>query len=166
MSKEIYNNPFPTDKDRNQIWEMLVKRDVIAFCNEDWEMVQDDFIEENFMGIDARGFDNPDAWSMSFSSLKEYKKSWLEQAADFAKTELIGNKEQVIYDIITLVDIEIKGESALVHKKFEGVVSKKNGEQDHLKWQTLYRCRKIEGDWKIAGFTGYLPYPMGSVEPQ
>ena len=166
MSKEIYNNPFPTDQDRNQIWEMLVKRDVIAFCNEDWEMVRDDFIEENFMGIDACGKDNPDAWRMSFSSLKEYKTSWLEQAADFAKTELVKDKEQVIYDIITLVDIEIKGDSALVHKKFDGVVAKKNGEQDRLKWQTLYRCRKIDSDWKIAGFTGYMPYPMGSAEPQ
>ncbi len=161
MKEDLYKNPFPMDKDRYQIWEMLVKRDVIAFCSADWEMVQGDFIEENFMGIDARGMDNPDSWRMSFPSLKEYKTVWLEQAADFAKTELVGDSEQVIYDVITLIDIEMKDKSALVHKKFDGIITKKNGNQEHLNWQTLYRCRRINGKWKIAGFTGYMPYPMG-----
>ena len=49
MDKTNYRNPFPAaDQDRHQIWEMLVERDIIAFCQEDWEMVADDFIAENF----------------------------------------------------------------------------------------------------------------------
>jgi len=28
-------------------------------------------------------------------------------------------------------------------------------------WQTLYYRRKHEGRWKISGFTGHLPNPMG-----
>ena len=40
-------------------------------------------------------------------------------------------------------------------------LKKKNGSSDRLNWQTLYRCRKINGQWKIAGFTGYMPHPMG-----
>ncbi len=30
-----------------------------------------------------------------------------------------------------------------------------------MQWQTLYYCRFHEGRWKISGFTGYLPNPMG-----
>ena len=42
-----YKNPFnKNDPDRYQIWEMLVKRDIEAFINSDWEAVAKDFIEE------------------------------------------------------------------------------------------------------------------------
>lgn len=162
MEKTNYINPFTaTDSDRHQIWEMLVERDIIAFCGEDWAMVADDFIEENFMGIDARNAHNPDSWRMNFADLAEYKSVWLEQATSFAQTEWAEDAETAIYEATTLRDIDIKGDSALVHKKFDGHISKKNGEKDRLNWQTLYRCRKVGGRWKIAGFTGYLPHPMG-----
>lgn len=165
MKKKDYQNPFPTaDLDRHQIWEMLVKRDIMAFCKVDWEMVSDDFIEKNFMGIDAKGFHNPDSWRMQFSTLKDYKKVWLEQAAAFAQSDWAEDAETAIYEATTLRDIDIKGKSALVHKKFDGAIRKKNGETARLNWQTLYRCKKVGGRWKIAGFTGYLPHPMG-LEP-
>jgi hypothetical protein len=35
-------NPFTGDKDREQIWEMLVRRDIEAFVSQDWSMVADD----------------------------------------------------------------------------------------------------------------------------
>ena len=162
MKKELYQNPFPkSDIDRHQIWEMLVERDIIAFCREDWEMVDGDFIKKNFMGVDARGRHNPDSWRMTFSSLKAYKKEWLAQAADFAQTEWAEDPEKAIYEATTLRDIDIQGNSALVHKKFDGYINRKNGSRDRLNWQTLYRCRKVGDRWKIAGFTGYMPYPMG-----
>ncbi|MFK7982335.1 MAG: hypothetical protein AB8G86_20305 [Saprospiraceae bacterium] len=44
MNTSNYQNPFPKDKDRQQIWEMLVERDIIAFCKEDWDMVANDFM--------------------------------------------------------------------------------------------------------------------------
>jgi hypothetical protein len=31
-----------------------------------------------------------------------------------------------------------------------------------LNWQTLYFCRKVEGLWKLTGFVGYMPFPMGT----
>lgn len=164
MEKTAYQNPFPqSDSARYQIWEMLVKRDIIAFCQVDWEMVSKDFIVENFMGIDARNAHNPDTWRMSFSNLEEYKTLWLEQAEAFAQTEWAEDPESAIYQATTLRDIDIKGRSALVHKKFDGYISKKNGEREYLNWQTLYRCRKLGDQWKIAGFTGYLPHPMGGA---
>ncbi len=167
MDRSKYTNPFPkSDSDRHQIWEMLVERDIIAFCQENWDMVADDFIAENFMGIDARNAHNPDTWRMTFSNLTEYKTVWLEQAAEFAQTDWAEDPEQAIYHATTLRDIDIKGESALVHKKFDGYIQKKSGEREYLNWQTLYRCRKQEGSWKIAGFTGYMPHPMGIGNPQ
>jgi hypothetical protein len=41
-------NPFPEKTDRWAIWDMLVDRDIRAFVAVDWDMVADDFIEENF----------------------------------------------------------------------------------------------------------------------
>ena len=162
MKNEIYNNPFPeTDPDRHQIWEMLVSRDIKAFCEQNWEMVAGDFIEDNFMGIDGRGSQNPDSWKIAFNNLESYKKTWLDQAKHFATVNWAEDCEKSINDATTLRDIEIVENSALVHKKFDGKIQKSDGSFEYMNWQTLYRCRKIDGQWKIAGFTGYLPHPMG-----
>jgi hypothetical protein len=32
-----------------------------------------------------------------------------------------------------------------------------------LNWQTLYFCRRAGGRWKLTGFAGYLPFPMGTL---
>ena len=165
MNEANYQNPFPTsDVDRYYLWEMLVKRDIIAFCRVDWSMVADDFIEENFMGIDGRNLDNPDSWRISFPNLPSYRKEWLKQANDMAQTEWGEDHESAIYEATNLRDIEINGDSALLHKKFNGSIQTVSGEIVRLNWQTLYRCRKVSGRWKIAGFTGYLPYPMGNSD--
>lgn len=157
----FYQNPFPNDPDRHALWEMLVERDIIAFCHQDWSMVANDFIADGFMGIDGRGRHNPDSWQLSFASLEEYRDEWLRQAAGFAQTGWAEDPEKAIYRATTLRDIEIKGDKALLHKKFDGSILKKDGSRDVLNWQTLYRCQKVDGRWKIAGFTGYLPHPMG-----
>lgn len=162
----MYNNPFPNDPDRHQIWEMLVERDIQAFMAQDWDMIAGDFIEEGFMGIDGKGKSNPDSWQLTFPSLAAYRDEWLRQAQDFADTEWGENAEAALAQATTLRDIEIVGEVALLHKKFDGQVSKASGERVILNWQTLYRCRKVDGRWKIAGFTGYLPHPMGFDRPQ
>ena len=164
MNPTAYKNPFPaTDPDRHYLWNMLVKRDIIAYCNQDWSIVANDFIEENFMGIDGRKLDNPDSWTIGFPNLEAYKKEWLFQAKDTANTEWGEDHELAIYQATNLRDIEINGDSALLHKKFNGSILKKDGTKVVLNWQTLYRCRKVNGQWKIAGFTGYLPYPMGNT---
>ena len=158
----FYKNPFPAaDVDRHEIWQMLVERDIIAFCQESWEMVNDDFIKENFIGIDAGKRHNPDSWRLGFPDLEHYKEEWLRQARDFAQTQWAEDPERALYHATTLRDIDIQGDSAVAHKKFDGEILKTNGEKTVLNWQTLYHCRKIGGRWKIAGFTGYLPHPMG-----
>ena len=156
-------NPFPSqDTDRHNLWDMLVDRDIKAFIREDWAMVADDFIEQNFMGIDAYYLGNPDAWKLNFPHLDAYKKGWLKQARLFNETAWGEDPEAALFRITILRDIEIQENSALIHKKFFGNLVKANGDLIPANWQTLYRCKKIDGVWKIVGFTGYMPHFLGN----
>ena len=150
------NNPFPADPDRAQIWEMLVERDIAAFVAADWGMVQDDFVEAGFLGVHAHKSPNPDAWTAAFPSLTEYRDEWLRQAADSAKTQFAEPLAEAIHRATDLSQIDISGEMAVAHKRFDGTVKLADGSVDTLNWQTLYYCRKVGGRWKIAGFTGYM----------
>lgn len=160
MNTQDYKNPFAKDSDRGQIWEMLVQRDVIAFMGQDWDMIKDDFLEEEFMGIDGNGKSNADSWTLLYAKLDNYKNLWLDQAKDFAETSWAGDAEQAIYEATNLRDIDISGNAAVAHKKFDGYIMKRDGNKQIMNWQTLYRCRKVNGVWKIQGFLGYLPYPF------
>jgi hypothetical protein len=160
--RDPYRNPFPqTDTARHSVWEMLVTRDIDAFLAADWSMVADDFVEEGFLGISGNRAPNPDNWRLAFPSLSAYRDEWLRQAQDFARHEYGEDPRHAIFSTTRLEEIEIEGETALVRKKFDGGNKKADGTLDVMKWQTLYYCRLHEGRWKISGFTGYLPNPMG-----
>jgi len=163
MSYDI--NPFPKeDKNRYEIWEKVVRIDIDAFLAQDWSMCENDFVEENFMGIDARKSANPDSWSLTYDSLVTYKTDWLKQAADFASNEYKEHKRKTLFDATTLRDIEIKGNSAVLHKKFDGSITRMDGVIEPILWQTIYKMKKVSGDWKIIGFIGYMPNPMGAMQ--
>ena len=162
MSYDI--NPFSKmDEDRYTIWEKVVHTDIDAFIAQDWSMCENDFIEENFIGIDAKKSANPDSWQLSYDSLKAYKDDWLQQAKYFANTKYKDDKRKALFDATTLRDIDIKGESALIHKKFDGNIIKEDGSIETILWQTIYKMKKISNDWKITGFIGYMPNPMGAI---
>lgn len=160
--RDPFHNPFPAeDTDRRAIWEMLVPRDIDAFLAADWQAVAGDFIEEGFLGLDAGKQTNPDAWRLAFPTLGAYREEWLRQAADFRKESFAEDPRTAIFNTTRLEEISFAGDAALVRKKFDGSILKSDGTRDILKWQTLYYCRRHEGRWKICGFTGYLPNPMG-----
>lgn len=160
--RDPFSNPFPkSDEARHAIWHMLVPRDIDAFLSADWSMVANDFIEEGFIGISGNGDPNPDRWKLAFPSLAAYRDEWLQQARDFASERYGEDPRTAIFTTTTLEEIEIEGETALVRKKFDGGIRKADGSFDVMKWQTLYYCRLHQGHWKISGFTGYLPNPMG-----
>jgi len=154
-------NPFPFDPDRSAIWEMLVNRDIQAFCKASWSMVAHDFVEEGFMGIDGGKIPDPDLWRIQFPDLKTYRDEWIRQAMIFQGENHNANVEGAFFELTRLTQIEINGDCALAHKKFDGFLTDSRGEKQHLNWQTLYQCRKIGDQWKISGFIGYLPYPLG-----
>lgn len=145
-------NPFfPTDKDRWQIWEMLVSRDREAFLRQDWSVVQGDFVQKGFVGIDAGGSFDPVQWQIVFPDLDAYKHEWMRQAEQYkADPRLL--QEGMEMDLI-----EIQGDVALAHKHFSKALRRETGRRVLLGWQTLYQCRREGERWKITGFTGYLP---------
>ncbi|MBB3318784.1 MULTISPECIES: hypothetical protein [unclassified Rhizobium] len=160
--RDPFKNPFPvSDVARHSIWEMLVPRDIDAFLAGDWSMVEHDFVEEGFIGIDGRKEVSPDKWRLAFPTLSTYRDEWVRQAEEFATQAFAEDTRTAIFTTTTLEDIEIEGDMALVRKKFDGGLSKADGTRDIMQWQTLYYCRLHEGRWKICGFTGYLPNPMG-----
>jgi len=159
------SNPFsPEDRDRYQIWEKVVQIDIDAFLAEDWSMCQEDFWERDFMGIHAHHSDNPDNWRLHYPTLDVYRDDWLQQAKAFADGSYAEDKREALFRATSLEKIEIEGDSALLHKKFNGSITKADGTLLPIVWQTLYRMRKIDGAWKITGFVGYLPNPMGSTK--
>ncbi len=154
-------NPFADDPDRSAIWTMLVERDIAAFVAADWSGVAGAFIVALFLGIDGRGSDNPDGWRIGFPTLAAYRDEWLRQAQESQTTAYAEDRGAAIHRATTLSDIEISGDIALAHKKFDGRIARADGTADRLNWQSLYFCRKVGGVWKLTGFAGYLPYPMG-----
>ena len=152
------SNPFPADPDRHAIWEMLVARDIAAFVAADWSMVAGDFVEAGFNGLHAHKSRNPDDWTMAFPTLAAYRDEWLRQAAESARTEFAEDLAAGIHRATRLERIEITGDMAVAHKKFDGRIKLANGSEDRLNWQTLYKCRREAGRWRIAGFVGYMAH--------
>jgi hypothetical protein len=140
---------------------MLVDRDIAAFVAADWTLVAGDFIEAQFLGIDGKGSDNPDYWRVGFPTLANYRDEWLRQARESQQTDYAEDRGAALHRATALTEIEIRGDVALAHKKFAGTIARADGGTEVLNWQTLYFCRKLAGAWKVVGFAGYLPYPMG-----
>jgi enamine deaminase RidA (YjgF/YER057c/UK114 family)/ketosteroid isomerase-like protein len=156
-------NPFPpADEARHAIWEMLVRRDIEAFVAGDWDAHFRDFAPDIFFGIDARFSDNPDSWRVTYADIARYRESWLSGAKELKGRIDDADLRRAIFTLTTLRDIEIMGDFALARKKFDGTIPLNDGSTVTLRWQTQYFCRRAEGRWRIAGFLGYLPNPMGS----
>ena len=156
------SNPFPAgDPDRHAIWTMLVERDIDAFIAADWSMVADDFVAQGFLGLHGQHSDQPDSWRIAFPTVAAYRAEWLRQAQETAATTFAEPLRAAIFRATTLRDIDIAGDSAVARKKFDGTIRRADGGVDVLRWQTLYFCRRVDGAWRISGFVGYLPNPMG-----
>jgi hypothetical protein len=155
-------NPFPeADADRHALWEMLVRRDIDAFLTQDWSLVSEDFATDRFFGMHGHFRSNPDSWRLDFPRLEIYRDEWLRQAAESAKVEFAHPLREALFQLTNLRDIDVDGDRAVLHKKFDGTLTRADGGTERLNWQTLYFCHRIEGRWKIAGFVGYIPHPMG-----
>jgi hypothetical protein len=157
-------NPFPAgDADRRAIWEMLVLRDIDAFLAGDWRHVAGDFLRDGFLGLHAQGSDIPDSWRIAFPDLDAYRDEWLRQARATRATAFAEDPRAAIFRATTLRDIDIAGDRAVARKKFDGAIARADGGVERLNWQTLYFCRRARGRWRISGFVGYLPHPMGGA---
>jgi enamine deaminase RidA (YjgF/YER057c/UK114 family) len=85
----------------------------------------------------------------------------MRQAEAFSHIQLKDeDKRSFLYRATILRDIDLNGDRAAAHKKFDGRAITSNGTEVVLKWQTVYWLQRIAGAWKITGFLGYLPNPM------
>lgn len=151
-------NPYSNDPDRHAIWEMLMPRDFEAFAAQDWSMVEPDFDKTRFLGIHAHFSPNEDDWDAAFPTLEAYRDEWLRQAAESAQETFTHPLPEQLLGAVTMNQIDINGDVAVAHKKFDGKVEKADGSMDTLNWQTLYFCRKNDRRWQITGFVGYMKY--------
>lgn len=156
-------NPFPAgDPDRHAIWAMLVHRDIEAFLAQDEAAMAADFEPAGFLGLHGHWSPNPDSWRLSFS-FDEYRAEWLRQAKDAAGQAYRTDLREALFKATVLRDIDVHGDMAVAHKKFDGLVELLDGRTEVLNWQTLYVCRRFGDRWKIVGFAGYLPHPMSGA---
>ncbi|MEI6646560.1 MAG: hypothetical protein WCP12_11040 [bacterium] len=149
-------NPF-SDPDSRELWEILICRDIEGFLNQNWSLVAGDFLDVGFMGIDGCFLSNPDGWKLTFPDLASYRHAWLAQSRQFNNTRFLDDPREALYRAMRLSRVEVEGDSALVHKKFNGSIRLETGGCLKLCWQSLFFCRRIDGLYKIAGFVGYLP---------
>ena len=158
------DNPFPpSDADRHEIWEILMRHDFEGFVAGDWKMLEPDFAEESFLGIDARKSADPDEWRIAYPTVESYRDEWLRQVEAFCTIQLRTlSTHDFLYRSAHLDVIEIAGNRALAHKKFDGCAETVTGETVTFRWQSLFQMIRIHGTWKIAGFIGYLPNPLES----
>ena len=102
----LYNNPFSSDSDAYHLWQMLVERDIEAFLAGDWALVEDDFLADSFTAIDAQGDPNPDNWRLSFTTLADYRASWLEQSAEMRAKVQVDTLRAGIINATNMDEIE------------------------------------------------------------
>ena len=152
-----YQAPKAYTMDEKLIWQVLIYNDFVAFCSQDWELIADDFISDGFFGIDGKKSSDKMDWALTYNSLEAYKTDWLLQSEDFNKKTFLENPLDVLFKTTKLAKIEIIGNSALVHKEFNGVFKLENEAPIALDWISLFVMRKVDEKWKIASFTGYLP---------
>jgi hypothetical protein len=150
-------NPYKFDTDEYYIWEILIRNDFEAFCKMDWKMIQNDFIQDGFFGIDGKLSSNKLKWALTYDSLESYKIDWIKQSREFNKKAFLDNPLVVLYTTTKLSKIEIRDNIALVHKEFDGEFKVFKEAPVLLNWISLFVLRKVEGNWKIANFIGYLP---------
>jgi len=153
MSEE---NPFPaTDPDRHAIWEIVVRRDTDFFLSGDWSLVEDDYIADGFLGINAGATNDPERWSIGFRSLADYRDAAI--AGRLKPEDFAEDVRAAWMRCQTLRQIEIAGDLALAHNRIEGHIARLGKPPMEFAWRSVFYLRRKHEHWKITGFTGYLP---------
>lgn len=153
MSEE---NPFRTaDPDRHAIWEMLVRRDSDFFLGGDWALVAADYVDDGFIGIDAAKSLDPGQWRLAYPTVASYRDAAI--AARWPAGDFAEPLRPAWFRCQSLSRIEIAGDGALAHKRVDGSIRRKTGSPMELAWRSVFYLRRLDGRWKIVGFTGYLP---------
>lgn len=157
MRLNDFVNPHKPGSDEYQLWEICVRRDILGFVTADWSICAGDFKEEGFSGWDAALSTDPHLWKMAFPCLGEYRRAWEKDAGDYLGKAWERPLQDSLFEALMLDRIEVTGDVALVHKRFDGHLLPKAGQPIRLSWQSLFQLRRECGRWLQTGFVGYLP---------
>ena len=157
-SESLSGNRSRAARNCGKCWSSAI---LSRFSPADWSAMEPDFWAEGFCGIDARGSADPADWTIAFPTVESYRDEWLRQARQFERHEFPGiDKLAFLYAASRFDRIEIVGDRALAHKKFDGSATTVDGQEVVLRFQSIFHLARIEDGWKIAGFVGYLPNPI------
>ncbi|MBB5538838.1 hypothetical protein [Rhizobium giardinii] len=152
-------NPFaPSDQERHAIWEMLVRKDVDGFVNEDWSIFANSFKYDGFCGLDAKASLDPADWEVRFPTVETYRDAWLCDARRAAATEYGEDRRKALFRATNMLDIRVEGHTATARKTFDDAIALADGGSQRLNWQSVFFCTMEDHAWKITGFVGYLPF--------
>jgi hypothetical protein len=153
-----FANPYSTDADRCELWEVLIARDSDAFAASDWSVCDDDFAHDRFEGITANGSFNPIDWALRYPTVESYRDDWLQMAERYLRVPLAATSHrELLYRMQSFAKVEIAEGRAIVWKQFWADEPLANGERYRISAQSVYRLHQVDGKWKIVGFVGYLP---------
>jgi hypothetical protein len=165
-SLDLLNNPYDaaSDADRHALWQALVARDSDSYVAADWSMCDGDFAHERFEGISAHGSLNPVDWTLRYPTVEAYRDDWLQMAERFLEIPFAATSHrELLYKMQTFAKVEIEGDRAIVWKQFRADEPLVNGDRYSIGAQSVYRLHRIDRQWKIVGFVGYLPLEASSA---
>ena len=160
QTTDPFQNPYDAvaDADRHLLWQALVARDSESFIAADWSACDGDFAHDRFEGISAHGSLNPVHWTLRYPTVDSYREDWLAMAERYRSVPLaeVPHRE-LLYRMQTFAKAEVAGDRAVVWKQFRADEPLTNGDRYRISAQSVYRMHRIDRQWRIVGFVGYLP---------
>ena len=145
------------------MWEMLVKRDFVSFLAADWSPMEPDFWAEGFLRHRRPRQCRPRPVDDRLSDRGELSRRVAPpgRAIPALRVRQAWTSSSSCIAASRLDRIEIVGNRAVAHKKFDGAATTVDGQEVVLRFQSIFHlARGSRACWKIAGFVGYLPNPM------
>ncbi len=156
MKNAFFVNPYTPESDKFHFWEMLIKNDFEGFLSGNWNLIENDFHSELFFGFDFRNSSSGRHCRLTYPTLESYKKQWLEDSDKFRSNKFLRSPRERLYSLTKLENIEVYEKSAAVHKVFNGTIELVNKEPINLSWRSIFLLQKINQEWFIVGFNGYM----------
>ena len=157
-NRSNFPNPFAeTGGDPASLWRILVADDIEAFVSCDWEAHAKNIYEPSFFGINANGSADPSHWALEFPNLVNYRDIWLGLAKKSVAKSAPDRLRSAHFKASTLFDVQVREDVATCLKSFNNAFEHDDGSPEIMHWETQYMCRRIQGDWKIWSFVGFLP---------
>lgn len=149
--------PNNMSRDMDAFWHICVERDLEAFLAKDWSITAVDFNEDQFLGVDSHGSNNPLDWEPKYASLLEYRDEFYKQADEFSQLNFAEDPRVALYRSLLLSEPKISGDCALIVKTFNGEIALADNDKKKLAWKSAFNLKRTNGRWLITGFVGYLP---------